>query len=249
MSTNHNLAALTPDATLDEINSADHKAGQLLASIGLEPKNHKKETLRTICQQRKWSEVEVLNWIKKNRSLKINNSDKKDVPKNLDNEDSLTQWCNHIEKDYHHKILNLIGEISSSFPRVHSIHGNQYIWLKNVQWHLETFENKLQYYIYFEKKKFFPLIDNLNDTNNHLLDGTIQKIKRAIDIIRQDQKEMLNLIATIERKTDGLKSPPLACSTLRILNSNLETLFSTLRTQFEKEHEFVIPLIQKELES
>lgn len=249
MNTNQNLASLTPDATLDQIISADQKAGQLLASIGLEPYNHKKETLRSVCQQRRWSEVEVLQWIKKNRIYDNGDPEEKEASEQPNFGKNLFRWCNYVEETYHKKILRLLGEISSDFPRVHQVHGNQYLWLKNVQWYLDAFEDKLQFYIYFESKKFFPLANNLNGTTKDLLDGTIQKLNKGLEIVSEDQNEMLKLMRTLEEKGRGFANPPLACSTLRILNHNLKTLCSTLKKQFEIEQEFVIPLIKQKLGS
>lgn len=249
MKTNQSLAKLTPDTTLSHLLSIEPEAARMLASIGLEASEHKGETLRAVCKQRQWSEVEVLQWIKKNRVINNDNSEGKDASEQPDFGKNLPRWCSYVKDICHKKILQLLGEISNDFPRVHQVHGNQYLWLKNMQWYIETFEDKLQFYIYFESKKLFPLVHKLDGSTKDLLDGTIQKLNKGLEIIREDQNEMLKLMKTLEEKGRGFENPPLACSTLRILNYNLKTLCSMLKKEFKIEQEFVVPLIKQKLES
>ncbi|MDR8389969.1 hypothetical protein NC796_02385 [Aliifodinibius sp. S!AR15-10] len=249
MNTHSTLASLTPDATIAEIISADQEAGQLLASIGMEPASHKEETLRSVCQQLKWSEVEVLNWVKKNRLSRKDQNKKQISDDKPDFGEDINHWCNYLVDEYHPQLLSLLGEVSSDFPRISQLHGNQYIWLKYMQWPLENFDDKLQFYTYFEHKKLFPIFNSLSGGKRDILDGTIQKLERGIEIVKEDQKVLLNLMNTIERKGNHLENPVGACSTLRILNYNLRKLFSTLRKEFAIEQEIIIPLIKERLNS
>lgn len=247
MNTHSALANLTPEATIEEIITADRKAGDLLASIGMEPTSHKGETLRSVCQQLKWSEEEVLAWIKKNRIAGNGLEQKQEKADKLDAEDDITQWCQHIVDEYHPQLLSLLGEITHDFPRINKIHGNQYTWLKDMQWPLEKFDDKLQFYTYFESQKFFPLFENLNEGKRGIMDGTIQKVKRGMGIIEEDQKELENLMRRIKRKGNQLNNPSGACSTLRILNYNLKKLFSVLNEQFELERQKLLPLVRSKI--
>ncbi|MFH5833395.1 hypothetical protein [Halalkalibaculum sp. DA384] len=244
MDTHSALANLTPEATIEEIITADQKAGDLLASIGMEPASHKSETLRSVCQQLKWSEEEVLAWVKKNRVARNTQEQKSKKSDKPDSGDDLTLWRNHIVEEYHPRLLSLLGQITHDFPRIHQVHGNQYTWLKHMQWPLEKFDDKLQFYTYFESQKFFPLFENLNDGRQGIMDGTIQKVKRGIGIIQEDQEELENLVGRIKRKGNQLNNPSGACSTLRILNYNLNQLFSILSEQFELERQKLLPLVR-----
>lgn len=241
------LKKISPDATLDQIVSADQKAGELLSSIGLEPSNHRKETLRSVCQQRQWSEEEVLRWIKKNRSK--DHSEKKEPSEELDFEEEISRWCDHIEEVYHTQILDLLEDISNDFPRIHQIHGNQYVWIKEMQWPLDTLNDKLQYYIQFEAGKFFRLVNNLTNPNRELLDGTIQKIEKGLEIIEDDHNEILRLIHTLKEKGRGFENPPLACSSYRIFNYRLKSLCEMLTKQFEIEQEKLFPLVHRRMKA
>ncbi|HLR32450.1 MAG TPA: hypothetical protein VK074_08170 [Fodinibius sp.] len=245
MSTNQSLKNLTPDATIEQIITVEKNAGELLASIGLSPDNHKSESLRSVCQQKHLSEVEVLQWLKKNQQN--NNVPDKQEPSDFG--DNLNKWCQHLDNHFLAKNSELLDDIASDFPRIRKIHGNQYGWLKNIHWYLEELEEKLSYYFYFQRQKLFPLLDELKDSKKKTLHGTITKIGNGITILEEDQNEILELLDTIEEKGQGLKNPDGACSTLRILNYKLKTLFSSLRKQIKIEREHLIPMIKQKVKS
>lgn len=249
MNNNQLLEGMTPDATIGQIVSVEKKAGELLSSIGLSPKNHHSETLRSVCQQKKWSEVEVLKWLKKNHQDNGVPKNGKDDEGPSDFGKNLQKWCKYLEQHFLTKNTELLDDINRDFPRAHKIHGNQYEWLKNMHWHLEKLEDKLNYYFYFQRHKLFPLLERLKDSKKEVLYGTIQKVNSGIEIIEGDQSIILDLIDTIEEKGQGLKNPEGACSTLRILNYNLKTLFTSLRKQIKLEREHIIPLVKQKLKS
>jgi iron-sulfur cluster repair protein YtfE (RIC family) len=247
MSKIQTLKKLTSNATIHQIISAEKSAEVLLISIGLSPENHRSETLRSVCQQKKWSEVEVLKWLKKNcQNNSIRSSKNQDELPDFGND--LSQWCHYVKDNFLIKNHKLLDEISNDFTRVHRIHGNQYEWLKDMHWYLEHLEEKLNYYFNFQRHKLFPLLDRLKDSRKKALHGTIKKINNGIEIIKEDQSEILDLINTIKKKGKGLEYPEGACSTLRILNNNIKTLFSSLRKQIEIERKHLIPLIKRKLE-
>ncbi|MBN2732359.1 MAG: hemerythrin domain-containing protein [Balneolaceae bacterium] len=247
LETNKSLAELTPDSTISHIVSINHEAAEMLASIGLEPSEHMDETLRAVCKQRQWSEVEVLQWIKKYLSVP-NDSKTDNTPQEQSNfGENAAAWCNYLKTEFHDPNLELLNEISTNFPRVLQIHGNQYPWLKNMQWHFEGFEGKVRLYFKFEEKKLFRLIEKLENDHGSVLDGTIRELDRCMKIIEEDQKQLHHYMEKVREKGRGFKNPPGACSTLRILNQNFELLFSGLNDQFKKEKEIILPLVQKKL--
>ena len=240
---------LTPDITLAHLISVDPKAAEMLASIGLEPTEHKDETLRSVCKQRQWSEVEVLQWIKKHRPV-YGGSEKKDEDRpepGFGNE--VVKWCDYIEEDLHASSLELLNEISSDFPRVCQIHGNQYPWLKSMKWHFENFEEALRLYLKFEKNKFFTLIRKWNNHKGYTLDGTVREMNRCISLVRQDHLLLQDYMNTLNDKAHGFQNPSGGCTTLRILNQNFKMLYSGLNKQFKIEKENLLPLVQKKLDA
>ncbi len=249
MSNNESLKGMTPDATIGEIVSVEKNAGALLSSIGLSHESHKAKTLRSVCQQKQWSEVEVMKWLKKNQENNGVQKSIKNEEKLPDLGDNLLKWCEYLEQDFLTKNTELLDDINRDFPRVHKIHGNQYEWLKNMQWYLDKLEEKLNYYFYFQRNKLFPLLNELEDSKKKVLHGTITKINNGLKIIEEDQNKILDLIDTTEKKGQGLENPEGACSTLRILNYNVKTLFSSLRKQIELERQHIIPLVKQKLAS
>ncbi|MEX0770469.1 MAG: hypothetical protein WD035_07045 [Balneolaceae bacterium] len=247
MDTHSAIAKLTPEATIEEIITADRKAGVLLASIGIKTKSHKDESLRSVCQQLKWSEEEVMKWIQKNKISGPAQPDEQKSAGELDFGDNLSDGCHYLAEDSHPKLLFLLGEITCKFPRIHQVHGNQYPWLKHLQRPLGVFDDKLQFYIYFESKKFFPLLGHLHNGNGEILDGMAQKIERGIEIIEDDWNELSELMNTIERMGNQLDPPGGACSTLRIFNSDLKKLFSMLRQEIHIGKTVILPLAKEKL--
>ncbi len=247
MKTNQSLAKLTPDIMLSKLIAIDQEAGHMLSSIGLDPSEHKNETLRSVCKQRQWSEVEVLQWIKKHRVAQNGSANENDIHTEPDFGSNIVEWCNYLEENLHADNLELLSEIGNDFPRVMQIHGNQYPWLKNIKWHFEEFEEKLQLYLLFEEKKLFKLIKKLEKESGNVLEGTARELKRCLNIIKQDQKRLQQYMDTIREKGREFKNPPGACTTLRILNQNFKMLFENLEAQLRVEREKILPIVEQDI--
>lgn len=252
MEPHQSLAALTPAATLGQIASIDRQAGQLLAFIGLNPEDYEDETLQSVCKQKQWSEVEVLRWVKKNSRLQDgqtkgaepNDSEQSENP-NFG--EDLSSWCGWLEEGPMAKTIHLLDEVSNDFPRAHQIHGNQYPWLKDMQWHFEQFQETLRVYTRFEKKRFYPIVKKLDSQQEGMLAGSVSDLKRGLSIIKGDQKKLQQGMSIIRKKAHNFENPPGACSTLCILNQNFKMLDASLRQQFSIESAHIIPLVQKKL--
>lgn len=250
MSKDHTLEKLTPEATIRQIVSTNNEAGKLLASIGLSPKSHGDETLRSVCQQLQWSEAEVLKWVKKHSSKNdeaVLENDAEAIPgKSF----SLKAWTEYLEKTYILSNLTLLGELEESFPRIHKIHGNQYPRLKYTEEYFSTFKEVLTFYYEFEKEKFFPLVDRLaNFQKGSVNHGTIRKLKKSFGVLEKDRNRLKDLMTTIRKKAKKFQNPGLACSTLRIQNENFKTLFEKLEEQFQVEREQFIIRVKEEIEA
>lgn len=242
--------ALTPDATIQQIIDTHHEAEELLSSIGLQPSRHSKETLRSVCQQRTWSEVEVLQWLKKHSSTRNGEASNNSEEVVLDKNSTLKKWTAFLEESFIAPNQSLLEEINENFPRIRKIHGNQYPWLKIMKWHYDKFRDAIGMYYAFEQEKFFPLIGRLNNnSNNNLSYGTIQKLEKSFNVIERDQRRLRNLMKTIREKGNQFENPGNACSTLRIQNENFKILFSQLEKQFELEKDLILPRTKGEIKA
>lgn len=243
---NQSINTMTPAATLSQIISADPQAGHLLKAIGLDPANYREKSLQSVCRQLKWSEVEVLGWIKKN-FVQNKNSVNGTETAEPDFGNKLSKWCAYLENKKMVKTMDLLSEINKAFPRVRQIHGNQYPWLKNMQPYLEQFNEKIKLYYKFEKTRFFPLVKKLNASQEDVLDGTVHNFKRCSTIIEKDQKQLQQYINSIQIKGCHFMNPDGACSTMRILNQNLEMLFNDVGNQFIIEREKILPGVRQKI--
>ena len=244
------LANITPDATIEQIVAANEKAGELLASIGLPVTEHEDETLRSVCQQKQWSEAEVLSWVKKHSRNSREGSEADTARPDSSENSDLTEWTRYLRDNFVSANRKLLEELNESFPRVLKIHGNQYPWLKEARWHIKNFREALEMYYAFEEKKFFPVIEEISGNNagkiNH---GSVQKLEKSFSIIEDDQDRMKEQMSIIRENCNEFENPAGACSTFRIQNKNFVTLFSRLRNQFEVENNHLIPGIKKELKA
>jgi len=249
MKTDQSLAQLTPEATIGQIINTNEEAGELLASIGVSLSKHEKETLRSVCQQQKWSEVEVLDWVKKHTCHTDENKISQPSDPSLPDITGLPDWTEFLVQEFIKPGQSLLKELSQSFPRVLKIHGNQYPWLKTMEWDFDRFKENLEMYFEFEQKKFFPLIGQLSSTKKINLNyGVVQKLDNSFKIIERDQDRLKRQMKTIRDKGNGFNNPGNACSTLRIQNKNFAILFGKLSKQFQVETDYLVPAIQKELQ-
>lgn len=243
MPANPTLRNITPDATVRQILEADEQAEELLASIGFSPRSHEAETLRAACRQKHWDEEEVLRWLKKNHVS--NGEGERPSPPGEDGD--LGDWCPYMAKAYLDRNSELLAEIEKVFPRVRKIHGNQYLWLKQVSWHLEKLEDKLDWYMYFQRRKWFPLLGKLDASRRSPQYGTIKKIENSLELMEGDQQALLDLARDVENSSRGFHNPPGACSTFRILNHHLEQLCRSVRKQVTVEREHFFPRVKQQL--
>ncbi|REL38603.1 hypothetical protein DYD21_01245 [Rhodohalobacter sp. SW132] len=246
MSTEKTLPKLTPEATINQIISSDQNAAKLLNSIGMKPEQYQDQTLRSVCQQRQWNEEELLSWIQKNHAEP---GCIKNTPENPDFKEDLSHWVNWLSDSVQPCIRELLTEISRDLPRVQLVHGNQYTWLKNIEWHFNTLNNQLKLYLSLENETLFPMANELNDRKESILYGKVRDLKRALEILESDRPKIKKEMDKIREFSDGFKHPAGACSTLRIMNKNLADLSTQLERYFSIEQEHLFPLIKNQLYS
>lgn len=246
MNKDSSISKLTTEHTIAQIISVDHRAGELLESIGLQTDKYSEETLHSACWQYQWSETKVLSCIKKNLTSDYNRNNQHSEQQKVDFGDDLSKWCDYIENHYQEKINEFLDDISREYFQVHN---KQYVRLKNIRASFVSLKEKTRYYIYFESKKLFPQFRKLDGRNYTIKEGTYQKVTKGIEIIYEDQNELLHFMQSIRRKSDHFEIPPNVCTTCRTLIVNFKILFLALEKQFQIERETVIPKDHDRLES
>lgn len=246
MSSGKTLRNLTPETTIDQIISADKNTGNLLTSIGMKPELYPNQTLRSVCQQHKWNEEELLTWIMKNQD---NQECIKNESQNPNFGEDVAKWCSWLSKSIQPCIRELLSDIENDLPRVQLVHGNQYTWLKDIEWHFHKLNERLNRYFFLEEETLYPLAIELNNRRESILYGKVKDLIRSLEILESDHPKILNEINKIEEFSDGFRHPAGACSTLRIMNKNLADLSAQLKRYFSIEHEQLFPLIKGQLHS
>lgn len=247
-STSRNMisfASMTTDATIAQIVSASPQAGYLLASIGVHIPAHGGETLEAVCRRYRWCSKEVLEWVKENSLSGYGQRDK--VEENT--QENIWRLCNNLPERYHKRLLELLLEISEDLVNYQQLQDDQHVRPDDLLKWFDTFEEKLQFYIYFEGKRFFPLIRRLNVNDDYILDDTIQKLKRGMKIISEDQEKVLRFINKLETFVGDFNRYAQGNVGLHKLNSDLKVLCSLLKEQFGIEQRTILPLIKQRIEN
>ncbi|MDZ7721119.1 MAG: hypothetical protein U5K72_20020 [Balneolaceae bacterium] len=244
------LKNLSPEATLNQIISADEDTPQLLQSIGLNPNVDTEKTLRQVCFEKQWNEAELLNWIKKNRSSNTaiqNNGSKQ--KKKLPDFTSITEITEYLTSESLSTVSDLSSQIQNNYKRVSQVHGIQYPWLKEAEWHVFQLINTLSFYKKFETETFYPLAGELQKQKERMLDGNVQNLKRSMDVVKEDHKQMKKSLQRIKKMSGDFHFDESACSTLRILCNRLQSLHRTLSDHLKIEQEKLLPKIETKLEN
>ncbi len=244
------LSKLTPDSTLERIISVDRDAAQLLASIGLDISTNQDKTLREVCAQKQWSEIEVIQWIHKNHYLKHLGKDQSEPKEKTIDQKNIADQCDDLENNYHAYFREVLSNLTENFPRVCNIHGNQYPWLKQLQWHFDRFEDDLSFYLKFEQAKLFPLVRQLHKQGLYdVKDGLARSLERSVEILYEDHQKLNHQMEKLEEIGRGFELPEGSCATFHMLFKDLEKLIAKVRVYFKVEKKSVVPCVQNKLRS
>ena len=246
MKTLKTVYQLNAQATIGQIVSVCNSAEGLLHSIGLKPEIHQDKTLRQVCTELKWNEEEVLKWIKqKNHVLDDHFEDWTESPEQIE-EFGLAGISAHFQKTYHETIFELFEDVNDTLPRVYKVHGIQDHSLKILNQEFEPFSDRLILNLKFQRNRFFRQIQKFESEKNEVPDGVVQGLKKSIDIIREDQKELNKRMDKIEKVTRHFEIPEHACSTYRIMIKSMESLVKEVKgLNRDIEEELSQPILEK----
>lgn len=244
MDTEKTLRNLTPGATIHQIVSNNRNTEKLLCSIGLKPEQFQNQTLRSACQQLQWNEEELMAWIIKHDEVP---DCIKNEPEEPDFGVNILEWCNWMSDSMQPCICELLTSITEDLPRVQLVHGNQYTWLKNIEWHFNTMKEVLERYLLLEKETLFPLVKELNHQGESILYGKAKRLKRSLEVLEDDRTGISKEIRLIRDFSNHYQNPAGACSTLRIMIKNLADLDRQVEKYFSVEKDSIFPIVKKQL--
>jgi iron-sulfur cluster repair protein YtfE (RIC family) len=237
METDSSTRKLTPEATLQQIISFNSNISHMLQSIGLDPKDSEEKTLRQVCSEKQWNEIELLKWIKKNPPAI---EKKRRLPGT-----TISEICSFLEKETLTEIKELSAYVRSDYILTSKIHGIQYSWLNSAKWHVNQLLNTLQYFSNFELETFYPLAIELQKQGKRTLDGSVQNLKKSIAVVKQDHQIIEERMERITKISRSFYYDESACSTLRILCNRFETLFQTIDEHINIEQTKLLPEIEQ----
>lgn len=242
------IQKLTPEATLHQIISVNSNAPHLLQSIGLDLRGRADKTLREICFEKQWNEMEMLEWIKRNPPAKqITTVVDTCENKKIGTGSSIEEICNFLSAETLPVIKDLASQTQPEYERICKIHGIQYTWLKEAKWHVNQLINTLQYFKKFETETFYPLAIALYEQGEQIMDGSVQNLKRSLTVIKKDHNQIEEKMQLINEISSHFHFDGSACSSLRILCIRLKTLFELLPKHIDIETEYLLPEIENQL--
>lgn len=247
MKTETSPQPITPEATIHQIASINQLVPQLLESIGLDLKTNFDKTLHQICTEKRWNETELLNWIKEHQQQSYSF-----LQNGLPDENELSgatssELCDYLLNHSLNSVLDLAASIRKDYPRVSKVHGNQYPWLKEADWHIRQLLNRLDFYLKFEKKRFYPLVKLFEEEREKMLDGNAQGLRRSLEIVNEDHQQIQSAMETIRCLSNDFNFDESSCSTLRILCIQLNSLYQILDTHMNTEKDYLLPEIEQKL--
>jgi len=247
MKTETSTQPITPEATIHQIASNNQVIPQLLESIGLDLKTNFNKTLHQVCAEKQWDESELLEWINEHQQKSYSF-----LQKGIPDEDELSgasssEVCDYLLNHSINSVLDLAASVRKDYPRVTKVHGNQYPWLKEADWHIRQLLNRLDFYLNFEKKRFYPLVKLFEKEREKMLDGNAQGLRRSVGIVKEDHQQMRAAMKSIRGLSNDFNFDESSCSTLRILCNQLKSLDQMLDSHLNTEKDYLLPDIEQKL--
>jgi len=246
MNTIKKVHQLSEQATIGQITSVSKTAAGLLHSIGLKPKKYIDKTLTQVCAEMKWSEEEVLSWIKQKNIIfndKFKNESELASQIGKMGFTERTQLC---YTTYHDTIFELLDDVNRSLPRVYQVHGIQDHSLKLLEREINLLSDRIKLHLKFQKNRFFRQLQKFESEKKEVTDGVVQGLIKSIQIIRQDQMELSERMEKIGKFANQYELSEHTCSTHRIMIKNLEALVGIIKEMnIEIENSLSQPLLKK----
>ena len=238
---------ITPEATIHQIASFNRLVPKLLESIGLDLKTNFYKTLRQICTEKQWNEAELLAWINEHPQKSYSFFQNGIPDENELNGATSSEVCDYLLNHSLNSVLDLAASVRKDYPRVINVHGNQYPWLKESDWHIRQLLNRLDFYFNFEKKRFYPLVKLFEKEREKMLDGNAQGLMRSVTIVKEDHQQIRSAMKTIRELSSDFNFDETSCSTLRILCNQLKSFDKMLDSHLNIEKEYLLPDIEQKL--
>ncbi len=238
---------IKPKATIDQIASINQVVPQMLKSIGLDLETNYDKTLHQVCVENQWNETELLDWINGHQQkpysfLQSGIPDEHELGRATPSE-----VCDYLLNHSLDPILDVADSVRKDFSRTNKLLVKQYPWLKEADWHIKQLLNRLDFYLNFEKKRFYPLVKLFEQEREKMLDGNAQGLRRSITIVKEDHQQIRAAMKTIRNLTNDFNFDEQSSSTIRILCNHLKSLDKMLDIHLSTEKDYLLPEIEQKL--
>ncbi|WP_020402577.1 hemerythrin domain-containing protein [Gracilimonas tropica] len=240
-----NLAEKKPSVllnlTISDFLQENGRSSELLESLGISIQGNEDKTLMEVCTAQQKNEDEVVKEIRRFKMGRF-----------LNYPEGIFNWSpelviHYLEEEHHNYTRSLLRDINYYGERAWDVHGTQYSELNQVKWYVEKLKGKLEMHIKFEENKFFPMTLRFFGMNGDIKHGTVQSLKKQVDLVEKDQKEIAYLMGRLRDLTKKFTPPKEACTTFRLLYSNLQKLDEDLEKHHFLEEQYVLYRLRSKL--
>lgn len=151
---------------------------------------------------------------------------------------SLTALVDHIETVHHAYLRQELPRLEARVARVVAVHGQKDARLGQLQSCLAALAAELEAHLQKEEQILFPLLRQLEASNNRAMGFLIQA---PIDCMEQEHQKTGAALAQLRWLTDDFTPPEWACNTYRALLAGLLRLERDLHQHIHKENNILFP--------
>jgi regulator of cell morphogenesis and NO signaling len=150
----------------------------------------------------------------------------------------------YIVNNHHTYILNSIPAIELHMEKAVNAHGEKYPELQKIQALFDTLKTELLNHMAKEEKMLFPYIKKMNIAlaNSFKMHASpFGGIENPVKVMESEHQQAGELMQEINKFTGNFTPPPDACSTLRVLYSELAEFEKDLHTHVHIENNILFP--------
>lgn len=152
--------------------------------------------------------------------------------------DSLTALIDHIETVHHAYLHQELPHLQTRVAQVVAAHGHKDARLAQLQSCVAALAAELQAHLQKEEQVLFPLLRQLEASNNRALRSLIQAL---IECMEQEHQKTGAALAQLRGLTADFTPPAWACNTYHALLAGLLRLEQDLHQHIHKENNILFP--------
>lgn len=211
-----------------EIVAEDYRTAQVLRSYGLDFCCGGGRTLEKACTSKK---IELKQVVAEIEALNMADNTEDNY-----NEWSLDFLTDYIVNNHHSYVRKMLPEISFYAEKVARVHGERDPELYDILQNVQLLRSEMLGHLQKEEQDLFPQIKELVSQKKT---GSVKSA--IVEALEEEHDKAGELMANIEKLTNGFNPPQNACASYRVLFQNLEGFQQDLHKHVHLENNILFP--------